>query len=117
MLKTLLTDTQATVTTADMKARILRDEQCCIVESGGTAAMFFARAGKKAQRSERHEKLVERPTNNKNCAHCKLGGHDILECRKLKKALEDTKSSTREPSHQEKPEFQICLNLSKYEQI
>ena len=49
MLKTLLTDTQATVTTADMKARILRDEQRHIVESGGTAAMFFARAGKKAQ--------------------------------------------------------------------
>ena len=48
-LKTLLTDTQTTATTTDVKACILRDEQCRIVESGGTAATFFARAGKKAQ--------------------------------------------------------------------
>ena len=51
MLKTLLTDTQTTATTTDVKASscILQDEQCRIVESGGTAATFFARAGKKAQ--------------------------------------------------------------------
>jgi hypothetical protein len=39
-LKTLLTDTQATASTADVKAHILRDEQHRIIESGSTATAF-----------------------------------------------------------------------------
>ena len=94
-LKTLLTDTQATATTANVKARILRDEQCRVIESGGTTAAYFAKAGKKPQCGERRERTAKRPTTNSNktCAHCKFSGHDILECRKLKRALEDAKDS------------------------
>jgi hypothetical protein len=94
-LKILLTDTQATAITADVKARILRDEQRRIIESGSTAAAFFAKAGKKPQRRERRERTVDRPAinNNKTCTHCKFSGHDILECRKLKRALEDARDS------------------------
>jgi transposase InsO family protein len=100
-LKTLLTDTQATATTADIKARILRDEQRRIIESGSTAAAFFAKAGKRPQRGERRERTVEKPsgsTSTKSCAHCKFNGHDILECRKLKRALKEAKDSDPKPS-------------------
>ena len=100
-LKTLLTDTQATATTADVKARILRDEQRRVIESGSTVAAFFAKAGKKPQRPERREKAIEKPSNSgnsKSCAHCRFSGHDILECRKLKRALEAARESEATPS-------------------
>ena len=66
-----------------------------------TATAFFAKAGKKPRCSERRERTVKRSTSNngnKSCTHCKFSGHDILECRKLKRALEEARDSETKSS-------------------
>lgn len=91
-----LADTQSTASTSDVKAHILHNKQHHIIESGSTVATFFAKAGKKLQRDNRHERTIEKPASSntsKSCTHCKFSSHDILECRKLKHALKAARES------------------------
>jgi hypothetical protein len=100
-LKTILFDSNTPVTTADIKQRILNDEQRRIGDSGTNATAFFARASKRPQheRGEKHNKHEKHDLHDlsKHCTHCDIDGHDITECRRLKRALDKAKSAISGP--------------------
>ena len=84
MLKTILANSTEECSPIELKARILGDEQCQIRESGIRATAFFTKASKKTKESKDKEKEKAK----KHCTHCDIRGHDISECRKLKKEQE-----------------------------
>ncbi len=84
MLKTILANSTKECSPIELKARILGDEQCRIRESGIGATAFFTKASKKTKESKDKEKEKAK----KHCTHCDICGHDVSECRKLKKEQE-----------------------------
>ena len=96
-LKTILSDSQSKVTSAEVKQRILIDEQRRILDSGSSATAFFARAGKKPQRGDKCDKRERRDKfdPSKHCDFCEIDGHDVLVCRKAKRALEESKAGKK----------------------
>jgi len=92
-LKKILSNSKPSdMTTDHVMSQIVLDEQQRVRESGTTATAFFAKIAKKGKWKD--DKSGEK--GKKRCTHCKLRGHDVSECRKLKREKEqqDTKSST-----------------------
>ena len=95
-LRTVLSGS-STITTDDVTNRILSDERRRIVSSGIGATAFFARAAKKAKKGEKGKAEDAK----KFCTHCNFKGHDITECRKLKR--EQGEGKANEPSKAKTP--------------
>src|SRR6266702_518218 len=88
-LKTILSTTKSTDLTSEyVKAQVILDEQRCVRESGVGTTAYFAKAAKKGK------KKGDKPDSQKKkkCTHCKIRGHDVSECRKLKKEQEEAKA-------------------------
>ena len=62
-----------------------------------SATAFFARAGKKPQRGDKRDKRERRDKfdPSKHCDFCEIDGHDVLVCRKAKRALEESKAGKK----------------------
>ncbi len=81
-LKTILyTTNDSDISTDLVRSQLVFDEHCRVRASGDTAAAYFAKAAKKKR-------------EGKKCAHCNKRGHDVRECRKLKKEKEESKGAT-----------------------
>ena len=97
-LKKILSNTKPSdMTTENIMSQIVLDEQQRVRESGTNASAFFAKIAKKGkgQKDKSGDKA------KKQCTHCKFRGHDVKECRKLKKEQEEakeTKGATKESS-------------------
>lgn len=87
-LRTVLSGSP-TITTDDVTNRILSDERRRIVSSGVSATAFFAKAAKKAKKGEKSKA----DDAKKFCTHCNFKGHDVTECRKLKREQGEGKTS------------------------
>ena len=84
-LKTILSTTKTTDLTSEyIKAQVILDEQQHVCESGVGATAYFAKAGKKGKK-----KGNQQSDGQKKCTHCKIRGHDMGECRRLKRERED----------------------------
>jgi hypothetical protein len=82
-LKTILYNTRGSDLTSDgIVHQILIDEQRRIRASGLAATAYYAKAAKAGKPKQRSDKY---------CSHCDFRGHDVSECRKLKKQ-QDSKS-------------------------
>src|SRR5258707_3842301 len=77
---------------AEVKVQILNDEQHRIRESGAGATAFFAKASKKTKESKEKEEK-----GKKYCMHCDIRGHNVSDCRKLKKEKEQEAEGTTKP--------------------
>ena len=64
--------------------RLVLDEQRRINASGGTATAYFAKTIKKGKAKGKSDDKAKK----KYCTHCKFKGHDVSECRKLKREQE-----------------------------
>jgi hypothetical protein len=73
------------ITCDNIKSKIVWDEQQRIMESGNSFMAFYAKATKKG-------KSKKPAGNDKKCTHCKIKGHDVKECRKLKREREKAAS-------------------------
>ena len=83
-LKTILYNTRkGNLTYNGVVHQILNDEQCRIHTSGLTTTAFFAKAAKHGQLKLKSDKAP------KHCSHCDICGHDVSECRKLKRQQEN----------------------------
>jgi transposase InsO family protein len=83
-LKTILSNTPPSqLTVKEITSRILLDEQTRIQESGVSATAFFARAAKKGKSKDKSG-----DKRKKKCTHCHKLGHEVGECRKLKREQE-----------------------------
>jgi Pol polyprotein/LTR polyprotein gag-polypeptide-like protein len=84
-LKTILsTSSPADLSPVYILSQVTLDEQHCIWESGIGATAFFAKA---AQRAKGKDKKSEEKSK-KHCTHCKIQGHNVSECCKLKRECE-----------------------------
>lgn len=78
-VKTILYTIDDSVISTDLvRSQLVFDEHCRVRASGDTAAAYFAKAAKKKR-------------GGKKCTHCNKQGHDVRECRKLKKEQEESK--------------------------
>jgi hypothetical protein len=91
-LKAILSHTDSTKLTSNAVINeILVDEARRIRVGGGDATAFFAKAAGKRDKN--------RESNwdpNKNCTHCNRRGHDITDCRKLKREKEKEEKTAKE---------------------
>jgi hypothetical protein len=114
MLKTILARTDP-LTTESVVDQILLDEEQQISDSGSTASTFFAKA--KRGRRDQHEKCehnsCDKPEKKKTCMCCQFNGHNITECRKLKKELEDAKSNSKKDNSSSKSLALVKLKPKK----
>ena len=85
-LRTVLSGSP-TITTDDVRNRILSDERRRIVSSGISTTAFFAKAAKKSKKGDK-----SKSDDAKKCTHCNFKGHDVTECQKLKKEQEEAKA-------------------------
>jgi len=70
MLHTIITNADtSTITSKWVVDRIIREEKQCLRNFGGTAAAFYAKAGKGKGKSSQAN------SDNLKCAHCKKKGH------------------------------------------
>ena len=92
-LKTILANSIVEPTLAEVKVQILNDEQRRIRELGAGATTFFAKASKKTKESKEKEK----EKGKKYCMHCDICGHNVSDCRKLKKEKEQEAEGTTKP--------------------
>src|SRR6266403_4176746 len=82
-MKTILYNTTGAALTSDnIIAQILNDEQWRIRSSGLEVTVFYSKASAAGKKQR------------KKCTHCNIRGHDVSECRKLK-AKRDAKTSSR----------------------
>jgi hypothetical protein len=90
-LETLRTviSSSPTITTDNVTNRILSDERRRIVSSGVGATAFFAKAARKAKKGDKGKS----DDAKKHCTHCNIKGHDVTECRKLKREQEEAKTA------------------------
>jgi len=89
-LKIILSTTNVTDLSSEyVKSQIILDEQHCIRDSGVGATTFFAKASKKGKGNKKLEEKAK-----KLCTHCNIWGHEVGECRKLKKQQEGKASNT-----------------------
>ena len=85
-LKTILSTTKTTDLTSEyIKAQVILDEQQHVRELGVGATAYFAKAGKKGKKKGNQQSDGQK----KKCAHCKIRGHDMGECCRLKRERED----------------------------
>jgi hypothetical protein len=100
-LKTVLANNPV-LTTRDVKLRIINDERRRITKSGSrNAAAYYAKVNKGKCSDKDKDKGK---SDKKRCAHCNFWGHDISECRKLKKEREkeDDKKADATPKSKSK---------------
>ena len=89
-LKIVLSTSSATTVSSEyVKSQVILDEQHRVRDSGVGATAFFAKVPKKEKTKKRSEDKVK-----KHCTHCNIWGHNMGECRKLKKEQEGKASST-----------------------
>ncbi len=83
-LKTILYNMPSEELSSDgITTQILNDEQRRIRSSGLEVTTFYSKAGKTGkQKAKSDEKQKE------HCTHCNIRGHDVSECRRLKKEQE-----------------------------
>src|SRR5258708_39452392 len=62
--------------------------------SGMGTTVFFAKAVKKGKGKDKKSE----DKSKKYCSHCKIHGHDVSECRKLKKEQEAKGGASNSPS-------------------
>ena len=85
-LKTILSTTKPTDLTVEyVKSQVILDEQRRVRESGVGATAYFAKAAKKGKKKD----FQSDGQKKKKCSHCKKLGHEVGECRKLKKEKEE----------------------------
>jgi hypothetical protein len=75
-------------------SQVTLDEQHHVHESGMGATAFFAKAAKKGK--EKDKKSEDK--SKKHCTHCKIHGHNVSKCHKLKKELEAKGGTSNTPS-------------------
>jgi LTR polyprotein gag-polypeptide-like protein len=75
-------------------SQVTLNEQCHVCESGMGATAFFAKAVKKGKGKDKKSE----DKFKKHCTHCKIHGHDVNECHKLKKELEAKGGTSNTPS-------------------
>jgi hypothetical protein len=91
MLKAILYNKDDnTITSEEVIAQILADEEQRVNNSGDTAVAYFAKAGKKGNNTKRRDDNRDR----KKCSYCKKRNHDASECRKKKKDEEEKNNSS-----------------------
>jgi hypothetical protein len=89
-LKIVLSTSSATTISSEyMKSQVILDEQRRVRDSGVGVTAFFAKVSKKGKVKKKSEDKAA-----KHCTHCNIRGHNISECRKLKKEQEGKASST-----------------------
>ena len=79
-----------TITSEEVIALILADEERRIHSSGGTATAYYAKAGK---RPNGKSKGKDKDKDKKRCTYCTFRGHEAQECRKKKKDEEEKAAS------------------------
>ena len=92
----------------DIKTQIVEDEQRRIGRSGSDATAFFAKARTDARRSKQQAKTAKVDQSDKpktdrskqHCTHCDIDGHDVADCRKLKRE----KAKAGDSANKDKPE-------------
>ncbi len=92
-LRTVLSTTSSP-TAAYVLSQVILDEQRRVRESGMGATAFFAKAVKKGKGKDKKSE----DKSKKYCSHCKICGHDVSECRKLKKEQEAKGGASNSPS-------------------
>jgi hypothetical protein len=94
-LKTILSTTKPTdLTIKYVKSQVILDEQRRVRESGVGATAYFVKAAKKGKKKDNQSDGQKK----KKCTHCKKLGHEIGECRKLKKEKEDEAAKAKSDS-------------------
>jgi hypothetical protein len=94
-LKTILSTTKPTDLTVEyIKSQVILDEQRRVRESGAGATAYFAKAAKKGKKKDNQSDGQKK----KKCTHCKKLGHDVGECRKLKKEKEEEAAKAKTDS-------------------
>jgi hypothetical protein len=94
-LKTILSTTKPTDLTIEyVKSQVILDEQRHVRESGVGATAYFVKAAKKGKKKDNQSDRQKK----KKCTHCKKLGHEIGECRKLKKEKEDEAAKAKSDS-------------------
>ena len=94
-LKTILSTTKTTDLTSEyVKAQVILDEQWCIHESGVGATAYFAKAGKKGKKKGNQQSDGQK----KKCMHCKIRGHNVGECHRLKREREEEATKAKNDS-------------------
>ena len=85
-LRTILSTTEPSeISTEAVVSKIIFDERRRVRASGVGTDAYFAKAAKKGQSAS--------DDREKKCAHCNKHGHDVSECRKLKKEQESQSAS------------------------
>jgi transposase InsO family protein len=92
----------ATLVSADVKSQIIEDEQRRIGRSGSDATAFFAKARNDARKGRQQNKprgdqldKSKVDKSRQHCSHCDIDGHDVADCRKLKREKAKTDSATK----------------------
>jgi len=89
-LKTVLANTGGKgQTSKHVISQILAEEHRRIRAAGGDATTYFAKSSSKAKKKQ---------DNGKKCTHCKRKGHDVSECRTLKREQEEKASGSNAKS-------------------
>ena len=104
MLQTILAEFLGNATalvSTDVKSQIIEDEQRCIGRSGSDATAFFAKARGNACKGKQPKHKTDqgdKPKGKLHCSHCDIAGHDITECRKLKREKAKANNATPKAS-------------------
>ena len=94
-LKTILSTTKPTDLTVEyVKSQVILDEQRRVRESGVGATAYFVKAAKKGKKKDSQSNGQKK----KQCTHCKKLGHEVGECRKLKKEKEEEAAKAKTDS-------------------
>jgi hypothetical protein len=94
-----------TITSVNVKAQIIEDEQRRIGRSGSDATAFFVKARNDARKGKQQGKpksdQADKPKadrSKQHCSHCDIDGHDVADCRKLKREKAKAGDSATKPS-------------------
>ncbi|HEX4706357.1 MAG TPA: reverse transcriptase domain-containing protein, partial [Candidatus Udaeobacter sp.] len=101
-LKTILAN-NTVLSTQDVKLRIINDERRRVNSSGSrNTAAYYAKVSNKGKGGDKDKDKDK--AKKKRCTHCNFRGHDVSECRKLKKekAKEDDKKADTTPKSKSK---------------
>ena len=82
-----------------MKSQVILDEQHRVCELGVGATAYFVKAAKKGGKKGGGKS----DTPKKKCTHCKIRGHEAIDCRKLKREQEEAKAKASGDTAKPKP--------------
>ena len=95
-----------TITSVNVKAQIIEDEQRRIGCSGPNATAFFVKAGNDACKGKQQGKpksdQADKPKSDhskQHCSHSNIDSHDVADCRKLKREKAKAGDGATKPSN------------------